>query len=117
MASSKNINSKGNYALEQASLQKNYQYQIAPFYGAPLHMSIGNAGIGVPKYTINTMASNGVDIESHLFGINSTDLERPQVCVNPQLKPVPVTYFYDRNGVIMPKPLVVEKNQRPMFLS
>jgi hypothetical protein len=56
---------------------------------------------------------NSVDIESALFGINSTNLVDPQAPVVPQLKQLPEVKFFDRMAMFMPEPLVVEKAARP----
>jgi hypothetical protein len=54
-----------------------------------------------------------VDIESALFGINSTNLVDPQAPVVPQLKQLPEVKFFERMAFFMPEPLVVEKASRP----
>jgi hypothetical protein len=61
----------------------------------------------------DTLSKNSVDIESMLRGIGSTNLVVPQKPIIPQLKTVPTSVFFDRLIVNMPKPLVVEKDQRP----
>ena len=60
-----------------------------------------------------SFSNNSVDIESALFGINSTNLVTPQAPVVPELKKLPECTFFDRLPLIMPTPLVIEKNQRP----
>ena len=61
----------------------------------------------------DTLSNNPVEIESALFGINSTNLVEPQPPVKAQLKSIPVKQFFQRTPLIMPKPLVIEHNQRP----
>ena len=61
----------------------------------------------------NTLSHNPIDIESMLFGINSTNLVKPQKPIKPELKRVPTSKFFDRLPVHMPKPLVIENEQRP----
>ena len=58
-------------------------------------------------------AQNSVDIESALFGINSTNLVEKKEPVVPQLKNLPEVKFFERMAVFMPEPLVVEKYARP----
>jgi hypothetical protein len=58
---------------------------------------------------------NSVDIESALFGINSTNLVETQKPVVPQMTQLPEISFFGRMQLIMPDPLVVEKFQRPFF--
>ena len=54
-----------------------------------------------------------VDVESALFGIDSTNLvnPRPAVCNKPVSKPD--INFFERNAVFLPDPLVIEDKQRP----
>jgi len=61
----------------------------------------------------NTLSNNPVEIESALFGINSTNLVDPQPQVQPQLKNVPMVSFFDTTPVIMPEKFVVRPGQRP----
>jgi hypothetical protein len=115
MASTRNINSKGDYGLEQ-----NY-YALGRNYNSYQHSQVGRAyrpalpDIGyMPSHMPrSTFSHNSVDIESMLYGINSTNLVTPQKPIKPELKTLPTMAFFDRLPVHMPKPLVVENNQRP----
>ena len=56
---------------------------------------------------------NSVEIESALFGINSTNLVTPETPVNPELTRLPeISYFY-RLPMYMPENMVVQTDQRP----
>ena len=54
-----------------------------------------------------------VEIESSLFGINSTNLVDPQPEPCPMLKTVPEKAWFATPELIMPKELVVSTRQRP----
>ena len=115
MASTRNINSGGDYNLEQrnyalARIYNSYKYSAQ---GCAYKPSIPSIGITPSRMPRNTLSSNPIDIESLLFGINSTNLVNPQKPIKPQLKQIPTSEFFDRLPVHMPKPLVVENNQRP----
>ena len=56
---------------------------------------------------------NSVEIESALFGINSTNLVTPEKPVNPELTNLPEISYFDRLPVYMPEKLVVQTDQRP----
>lgn len=118
MASTRNINTKCNYQLEQRSnrmaidhnLYKNsaagvaYKNAFPEFYYTPSQL---------PRqfYT-----ENSIDIESALKGINSTDLVNKPPLITPIFKPITYTCFFERsNKVQLPEPLVIEENQRPNF--
>ena len=61
----------------------------------------------------NVLSKNPVQIESALFGINSTNLVNPQPNVKAELNQLPTACFFERSATYMPEPLVVEKHQRP----
>ena len=115
MASTQNKNTKSDYCYQQRDFRgifnhvsyKNYQNGRAYTDALP---ELGY----LPSYmSRESFSKNSVDIESALFGINSTNLVDPQAPVVPQLKEVPYCSFFDIIHLIMPTPLVVEKNQRP----
>jgi hypothetical protein len=115
MASTQNKNTPSNYCIQQKqfglankySLYENGQQGQAY---TPAFPCIGYMPNHMPR---NTFSNNSVDIESSLRGTNSTNLVNPQGPVVPELKTVPMRSFFDRIPVIMPKPLVIENNQRP----
>ena len=115
MASTRNINSRGDYTLEQqhftlARIHNEYKYSAQ---GCAFKPSIPSIGLTPSRMARNTLSHNPVDIESMLFGINSTNLVNPQKPIKPELKRVPTSKFFDRLPVHMPKPLVIENEQRP----
>ena len=118
MASTRNNNTKGNYCLQQRSYTDASQYNsyIHSQWGQASKNAIPCLGITPSHMPWNTLSNNPVDIESDLFGINSTNLVEPQAPVQPQLKNIPMIPYFDRSPVIMPEKLVVEKNQRPFPL-
>jgi len=59
------------------------------------------------------LSSNACDVESQLFGIGSTNLVTPQKQVQPKPHDMKSLNVIDRISMIIPEPLVVEKNQRP----
>lgn len=115
MASTRNLNTRGNYDLEQQSimLSRNYNNYLYAAQGCAFQPSIPTIGYMPNHMPRHTLSRNPIDIESSLFGINSTNLVNPQKPVVPDLKRIPSSLFFDRLPVHMPKPLVVEKDQRP----
>jgi hypothetical protein len=115
MASTRNINTRGDYNLEQS------YYSLGRDYTKYQHASTGKAytesfpifGVIQGHMSRESFTTNSVDVESMLFGINSTNLVNPQKAVKPDFKTIPTSKFYNRLAVPMPKPLVIEKNQRP----
>ncbi len=115
MTSTRNINSRGDYSLEQHyyALGRSYNNYKHSSQGCAFTPSIPSIGITPNHMPRGTLSHNPIDIESMLRGINSTNLVNPQKPIKPQLKQIPTSEFFDRLKVHMPKPLVIENNQRP----
>ena len=112
MASTRNNNWQGNYNLQQKSYHHAANY-INSEYGNAYSPAIPSLGYTPSCISRDTLSSNPIEIESALFGINSTNLVNPQPPVVPDLKTIQTKDFFDRMPLIMPKSLVVEKAQRP----
>jgi hypothetical protein len=115
MSSTRNINTRGDYTLKQSEYKSSriYTGYKHAAQGCAYRPSIPSIGITPGRMPRGTLSNNPIDIESALFGINSTNLVNPQKPIRPQLKNVPTSVFFDRLPVHMPKPLVIENNQRP----
>jgi len=81
--------------------------------GAAYNPALPCMGIMPSQMPRELFSRNSIDIESALFGINSTNLVETQKPVVPQLKTLPNVSFFGQMKLIMPDPLVVEKFQRP----
>jgi hypothetical protein len=118
MASTSNKNTPGNYALEQTMNRHIDGYHVY------LHSAGGEAftnhlpGDGLLSGSIarSQLCGNYCDVESQLRGIGSTNLVNPQTPVTPQLYTLKSLSVMNKLPVILPEPLVVEKNHRPGFL-
>jgi len=115
MASTRNINTPGNYCLEER------QYQHAQHYVLYKNSAYGeahdtkNPGLGLNPAQIpwNKMSQNSADIESFLFGINSTNLVKPEQPLTAKLIHLPSENLFEQGKVCIPNPLYIQKNQRP----
>lgn len=118
MASTRNKNTKENYSLEQRSLDlaRNYElYKNAP-NGPAYDPALPVFGFNPSTMGRDNFAYNSIDIETALFGINTTNLVEPQAPVVPHMKTLrEVKYFDILPKLIMPLPLVIENKQRPHF--
>jgi hypothetical protein len=115
MASTRNSNTAGDYKLQQNSntLAKNYSSYLNSQYGSAFVPAMPCAGVMPSHMPRDTLSKNSIEIESSLFGINSTNLVNPQPPVKEKLKTIPYVSYFDRLPVFMPAPLVVDKKQRP----
>jgi len=113
MSSTRNINTRGNYILQQREYNEsdNYSHYIYGQNGQAYETRM--AGIGLIQGYIprDKLSANPVDTESFLFGINSTNLVNPAPRF--QAEPLFPNYInlYTPNKTIMPNPLVIEKNR------
>jgi len=115
MASTRNNNTPGNYKLEQraySSAREQIQY-VHGSSGKAYNNSFAELGMN-PSYMSRTILSdNSVDIETSLFGINSTNLVNPMSPIIPELTTLPSTSFFNLPKLFMPEDLIVSKTQRP----
>ena len=115
MASTRNINTPGNYNLEQREYKQSETYTLYPNsqYGAAYNTRLPGNGLLPAQIPWNKMSYNAPDIESFLLGINSTNLVNPAPCFVPELAKLNSANIYEKGPVFIPEPLVIEKNQRP----
>jgi hypothetical protein len=115
MASTRNKNTPGNYCLEQREFKGSSNYTLYPNsqYGAAYDTRLPGTGLLPAQIPANKMAYNAPDIESFLFGINSTNLVNPATSFVPEIAKLDSANIYDKEPVFIPEPLVLEKNQRP----
>ena len=115
MASTRNINTPGNYCLQQKQNSNFERYTLYPNsqYGYAYHTNLPGNGLNPAQIPGSKLSENSTDIESFLFGINSTNLVKPAPIFVPELKNVESVNIYKKETVYIPEPLVIEKNQRP----
>ena len=80
MASTRNINTQSDYCLQQRGFRDmlNYNTFINSSSGQASRSSFPCVGINMGNMPATVLSNNSVDIESGLFGINSTNLVNPQ---------------------------------------
>ena len=115
MTSTRNKNAPAEYCLQQKT------YAMANDYNEYKYSCTGKAydpalpvlGFNPTKMPWDTFANNPVDIESSLFGINSTNLVNPQKPVTPEVKKIKEKEFFKTKRLIMPERFIVSKYNRP----
>jgi hypothetical protein len=118
MASTRNKNTPGNYCLDQ---KQNIQTESWQLYtnganGYAYDTRLAGRGLNPGQVPWSKLASNPADIESFLFGINSTNLVNPAPAFTPELKCLQHANLFNKTDTIMPIPLVVSKSQRPFVV-
>jgi hypothetical protein len=115
MASTRNRNCPGDYALEQAQNKGICRYSEYGHsaYGYPMETMLPGDGLLQGRVAPTKLSGNSCDIESQLFGIGSTNLVKPKEPVTPDIHPLLSLNMIHRIPVLIPQPLVVAKEQRP----
>jgi hypothetical protein len=116
MASTRNRNTPGNYCLEQRQFanSENYTLYKNSQYGAAYNTQLPGLGLLPGQIPGNQLSRNTPDIESFLFGINSTNLVNPAPALTPQLNNLCQANIYNSQPTYIPQPLVIVKEQRPL---
>ena len=115
MASTRNLNTPGNYNLEQRQYRDMETYTLYPNsqYGAAYSTMLPGNGVNPGQVPWNKLSNNAVQIESFLFGINSTNLVNPAPCFHPELAKLESVNIFKKEATFIPEPLVIRKDQRP----
>lgn len=116
MTSTRNKNTQGNYNLEKLQDKKINNYLQFKEFGNNQFCALPD--LYLPSYVPSSeLSKNAVDVESYLRGTHSVDLENHQKnnFFNPIQKTPNYVEFFERNKVILPNPLIIENNQRPLF--
>lgn len=114
MASTSSKNTPGDYQLEQWSFAQNLNYNTYAQYGRPVTTYLPGDGLLGGNVHRENFAKNSCDIESMLRGIGSTNLVNPQAPVRGELYSLKSLSVIDRIPLLVPAPLKVEANQRPL---
>ena len=112
MASTRNRNTPEDFALEQSSLKRQFEYQSYTNFGTPQTPLLAGNGLLPGHMASYDLAHNASDIESYLWGIGSTNLVTPQDPVKPQIKNIPSLNIVPLPKLYLPDPLVIEAGQR-----
>lgn len=116
MASTRNINTRCNYNLEQRINTNHFDYQQYQncSSGKAYDEAMPCFGIYPSKLSMDTLSHNPIDIETQLRGIGTTNLVFEQPEVTPEFKTLRSIKFYDRLALQLPEPLIVQGGQRPL---
>lgn len=115
MASTRNKNTSGNYYLEQKQYNgiETWQLYANGANGTAYDTRLPGNGLNPGQLSYHSLSHNSPDIESFLFGINSTNLVNPSGPLTPQLKTLGTVNVFETRPVIMPIPQAIPKHQRP----
>jgi hypothetical protein len=113
MSSTRMKNDMCDYKIQQNAFKQEKEYMTYKGQAISNPVGFSQVGLGIGQMPNFLLSENAVDIGSYLKGINSTNLVNPQQPIKPELNCLPEIKVYQTPAkVIMPKPLVIEKNQR-----
>lgn len=117
MASTRNKNTRGDYDLEQYSLEKQrtYIHYEHSSNGKPVEPMFADNGLYNGRIAGWNLSHNTEDIESYLFGIGSTNLVSQKHDPVPEYKKLKHLSIADRLPLTMPEPLVIQPKQRNLW--
>jgi hypothetical protein len=115
MASTRNKNTPGNFCLDsrQNTGIESWQLYTNGANGFAYDTKLPGNGLNPGQMPWSTLSYNPADIESFLFGINSTNLVNPAKPLTPELKCLQSANIFKSAPVIMPIPQAIPKYQRP----
>jgi len=113
MASTRDKNQPGNYAMEQEKNTFQINYNTYDSYGVPMQALYAGDGLLMGRIGREQICNNSTDVESQLFGIGSTNLVTPKAEVTPSTKSLSYLSIMKRVPMVLPQDLVIEPNQRP----
>ena len=118
MASTRNKNTSGNYCLDQRQNTGSEAWQLYKngANGQAYDTKLPGNGLNPCQLPWSKLSYNPADIESFLFGINSTNLVNPAAPLTPELKCLQTANIFKKSPVIMPIPQAIPKFQRPFPL-
>jgi hypothetical protein len=117
MASTRNINTPGDYQAEQASIKHDADYKVYEGYSKPTDVCLPGNWLLSGRMAPQALSYNPIDIESSLFGINSTNLVNPQTPVKPEIKLLPSLNMAPTKTVIVMEPKPVNITHKPLYLN
>ena len=119
MSSTRSKNTIGNYNLEQRQYKETFWYSSYKNsqYGEAYTTNFAGNGLNPGNIPGNKLSNNSSEIESFLFGINSTNLVTPAPNLTPDIVEIESVNLYEKQTIFMPEPLYVQKYQRPNLLN
>lgn len=116
MASTRNKNSIYDYKLEQNQNINVVDHRTHSMRNYANIDVMPDAGIYVSHMPMSCLSTNAIDVESSLRGIQSSnlvDLTQRNFAI-PQSRTLKPLAYFERLQMMLPDPLVIEDNQRPL---
>ena len=115
MASTRNKNTRNNYAIELNKSINTQEYLLTEDYGKSNATACPGNGLGGAHIPRSQMSGNPIDIETFLFGIGSSDLTKDVPVLNADLKCLPTKDIFKKEPTVVPHDFKPDMSQRPQF--
>ena len=116
MASTQNRNMHTEYTLEQKQNKQIVDDRTSELRQTAYNTALPCVGVNVGAMPKSVLSFNSTNIESNLYGIGSTNLVSKRKEFTPRIKKLPTVAFFKRPDLLIPEPLVIQRNQRPKIL-
>lgn len=120
MASTRNRNTPGDYALEKRAYAHRFEFMdhnVSSYVGVAYNTMLPGDGLVGMRADARVLSRNPWDIESELFGIGSTNLEEPKAPVVPDIYKLESQNLSSKMNVFVPHDPVNFGRDRHMYLS
>jgi len=115
MSSTRLKNQPGEYKLEQLRNQQACANRLSEHRTISNNTVLPEFGFNVSYLPNHLLSKNAVDIESNLFGVGASNLEKKPIHFNPYLNRLKDISFFERPEVFVPPPLTHSLYQRPVI--
>jgi len=116
MASTRNLNTKGDYAVKKMESTNINNYMLYNGYSVNSEPAYFVRGAN-PSIYAGQICNNAIDVESTLRGIRSTNLEGPSFKATPEVVNIGEREYYTVNPTYIPRPYMHSTVERPMYLN
>lgn len=127
MASTRNRNLPGDYALEKRKYEQSFQrmsFEHSPYFAHAQQSYLPGYGIAGARMPARVIRHDFSDVESELFGIGANDMENARLFPLVQMNQ-PVRFDHldivpkpqNAANPIMPVAFAGQENQRPLWLN
>ena len=127
MASTRNRNLPGEYALEKRRYEQSMarmSFEQSPYYAHAQQSYLPGYGVAGAKMPARVIRPDFSDVESELFGIGANDLENARLFPLVQMnQPIRISHLdfaplpYAVTNTPMPVAFAGQENQRPLWLN
>ena len=116
MASTRNLNTKGDYAVKKKESSAIHNYMTYSGFSTNFEPAYFKRGAN-PSIYAGQLCNNAIDVESTLRGIRSTNLEGPSFSATPELIPIGEKQYFTVNPTYIPQPYHHSTVERPLYLN